>query len=267
MARRYSKEMFEFVKANIKGTRIYEMARLVNERFNVGITERQMNAYCSNHKLTNGLFHKSVGVRICSIFTAEQRKFLQENYVGKSNQELTDLLNKKFQTSFNREQIKRYKNNKKLDSGLKGYYPKGNIPHNKGQKMPASLYEKCKKSMFKPGHIPHNKKPVGSERIDKKDGYTLIKIAEPNVWVLKHKYIYEQANGPVPKGHIVSFLDGNRSNFALENLVCISLKENAYLNHLKLRTNNKEVAAAAIKIARIKTKISTLKRGKESNNA
>lgn len=260
--KKYSKEMFEFVKANIKGTRMYEMARMVNEKLGIGITEKRMKTYCSNHKLTNGLFHKAEGIRVCSIYTEEQRKFIQDNYIGRTNQELADLLNKTFQTSFSRAQIKSFKHHRKFNSGLTGQYLKGHIPSNKGKKMSAETYEKCKGTMFKKGNVPQNYKPVGSERIDKKDGYTKIKIADPNVWVLKHKYLYEQANGPVPEGHIVSFLDGNRSNFALENLVCISLKENAYLNHLKLRTNNKEVAAAAIKIARIKTKISTLKKEK-----
>lgn len=30
--------------------------------------------------------------------------------------------------------------------------------------------------------FPSNHKPVGSERIDSKDGYVLIKVAEPRTW-------------------------------------------------------------------------------------
>lgn len=257
--KKYSKEMFEFVKANIKGVRIYRMAEMVNEHFGIGITEKQMKAYCSNHRLTNGLFHKSVDLRDTSIFTPEQRAFIKKNYKGIGNAELAEKLNKKFGTNFTTEQIKRYKNNNHLDSGLTGRFEKGNVSHNKGKKMSAEQYEKCKATMFKKGHSPLNRKPVGSERIDK-DGYTLIKIAEPNKYVLKHRYIWEQANGPVPEGHLIIFLDGNKQNFDLSNLTCITLAENAVLNHLKLRSTDKDITQAAINVAKIKNKISKLQK-------
>ena len=260
--KKYSKEMFEFVKANIKGVRIYRMAEMVNEHFGIGITEKQMKAYCSNHRLTNGLFHKSVDLRDTSIFTPEQRAFIKKNYKGIGNAELAEKLNKKFGTNFTTQQMKTYKSNNYLDSGLTGYYEKGHIPANKGQKMTAEQYEKCKATMFKKGNVPHNHKPVGSERIDR-DGYTLIKIAEPNKYVLKHRYIWEQANGPVPEGHLIIFLDGNKQNFDLSNLTCITLAENAVLNHLKLRSTDKDITQAAINVAKIKNKISKLQKNKE----
>lgn len=261
--KKYSKEMFDFVQANIKGCRIYRMAEMVNEKFGLNITEAKMKAYCSNHRLTNGLFQKSVDLRDRSMFTQEQKDFIKNNYIGIGNKELTELFNKTFGTNFTSGQIKRYKHSKHYNSGITGHFEKGHVSANKGQKMTAEQYEKCKATMFKKGDIPHNHKSVGSERINK-DGYLLIKIAEPNKYVLKHRYIWEQANGPIPKGHVLIFLDGNKQNFDLNNLACITLAENAVLNHLKLRSTDKDITQAAINVAKIKHKISKLsKKNKE----
>lgn len=66
-------------------------------------------------------------------------------------------------------------------------------------------------------------KPIGSE--SKRGGFTRIKIAE-NKWVNKHIYLWEQAHQrKVPSNHFIIFADGNKSNFAIENLKCVSRKE------------------------------------------
>ena len=83
--------------------------------------------------------------------------------------------------------------------------------------------------MFKKGHMPHNHRPVRSER-EGKDGYLEIKVAEPKKWVGKHKAIYEEHFGPVPKGYKVIFLDSNKRNFDINNLACVSSAELARLN-------------------------------------
>ena len=43
-----------------------------------------------------------------------------------------------------------------IQTGRTGYFNKGNIPHNKGKKMPPEVYEKAKATMFKKGNIPPN---------------------------------------------------------------------------------------------------------------
>lgn len=83
---------------------------------------------------------------------------------------------------------------------------------------------------FQKGAKPHNHKPVGSTRIDNKDGYVSIKVAEPKEWQLLHRYIWEQANGPIPKGMNVQFIDGNRYNIQLNNLELVSKQANMERN-------------------------------------
>lgn len=103
-------------------------------------------------------------------------------------------------------------------------FKKGHISFNKGKKMPPEIYEKAKATMFKKGNIPHNYKPVGSERVNV-DGYVEIKVGDPNRWRLKHRVIWEEANGEIPEGYNVQFKNGNSTDVRLDNLYLISKAE------------------------------------------
>lgn len=111
-------------------------------------------------------------------------------------------------------------------TGRTGQYPKGSVPLNKGQKMPFNA--NCAATQFKKGSVPPNAKPVGHERIDK-DGYVWIIIAGinphtgyPRRYVMKHCWLWEKANGPIAKGHVLKCVDGNKANTDPKNWVPIS---------------------------------------------
>lgn len=60
-------------------------------------------------------------------------------------------------------------------------------------------------------------RPLYSEH--EKKGYIFIKVAQPNVWIPKSKFIYEQSrNVKLQKDDYVVFLDGDIRNFNPENL-------------------------------------------------
>lgn len=99
-------------------------------------------------------------------------------------------------------------------------FSKGHIPPNKGKKVSPKVYEKMSVTMFKKGHTPVNHREVGSERINV-DGYIEIKVAEPNRWKLKHRIIWEQVNGEIPKGYNVQFKNHNPQDCRIENLYLI----------------------------------------------
>lgn len=71
-------------------------------------------------------------------------------------------------------------------------------------------------------------RPVGSE-FEGKDGYIMVKVApwpskpgSKDNWKLKHKHVWEQANGrEVPRGHVVMFKDRDTRNFDPANLACV----------------------------------------------
>lgn len=179
-------------------------------------------------------------------WTDEVIQFMIENYQGKDNIELAELLNERFNLNTNGDRVSNVKANLKRRKGInlntginKGCIKKGNIPFNKGKKMSKEQYNKCKNTMFKKGNIPANHRPIGSERITV-DGIVEIKIAEPNKWKAKARVIYEKEFGTIPKGYIIIYLDGNKQNLEPNNLKAISRKENLIMNHSKLRYNNKE---------------------------
>lgn len=109
-------------------------------------------------------------------------------------------------------------------------FAKGHVPDNKGKKVSPETYAKCQPTMFKRGHRPVNHREVGEERINV-DGYIEVKVAEPNRWKLKHRVIWEQHNGAIPKGFNVQFKNHNPLDCRIENLYLISKAE-------QMRTEN-----------------------------
>lgn len=75
---------------------------------------------------------------------------------------------------------------------------------------------------FKKGGRPWNTKPVGAERVTSV-GFIQVKVAQPNCWRLKHLVTWEKAHGPLPEGRKIDFIDGDRQNVCLENLMLISI--------------------------------------------
>ena len=113
-------------------------------------------------------------------------------------------------------------------------FHKGHIPENKGKRVSPETYAKCQPTMFKKGHINENKRDVGAERVNV-DGYIETKVAEPNVWKLKHRIVWEQHNGVIPAGYNVQFKNHNTQDCRIENLYLISKAE-------QMRTENSLIA-------------------------
>ncbi|HGY9632391.1 HNH endonuclease signature motif containing protein [Pseudomonas monteilii] len=81
----------------------------------------------------------------------------------------------------------------------------------------------------KGGQICQDPRPVGATH--RKGRYTLIKVAQPDVWKPLHIYTWEQANGPVPEGMIVAAKDGNVQNTNLANLCLRTRAEHQLRNN------------------------------------
>lgn len=194
----------------------------------------------------------------------EIKEFIAANYKGVGPKDMAELLNKTFGTDYTHSQLKGYYANHKLNSGLDGRFPKGNIPANKGKK--GISYEGCKATQFKKGNRPANWVPIGTERISK-DGYIEVKVADGKLnknWKAKHIQVWETANGPIPRGHVVIFGDGDKRNFNPNNLLLVSRAQLARLNQNNLIQNDVELTKTGIIIADIYSKISERKRTKKS---
>lgn len=101
-------------------------------------------------------------------------------------------------------------------TGRTGHFDKGAVPWSKGKKIgnnPGSA-----RTQFRKGQTPHTARGAGHESTDA-DGYVWIIVDETNPYtgaptrrVQKHRRLWESANGPVPDGHVLKCLDGNKSN-------------------------------------------------------
>lgn len=192
----------------------------------------------------------------------EYVEFMKDYIPGHQESEIKEAFYEKFGILLTEFQIGNFKTRHKLKSGTHGgQFVKGFTPHNKGKKMSAETYRKVKDTMFKKGNIPKNHREVGSERITV-DGYVEIKVADPNKWKLKQRWLYEQYhNVKLTKSDAIIFLDGNRLNLNIDNLFLISRAALARFNQDKLYSDNPEMTKAAALMAELKTK--TRKKRKE----
>lgn len=196
-----------------------------------------------------------------SKYSKEMSDWLKNNTIGRTYKDIADDFNQLFNTDISAKAIMQKCHNLGLFNGLTGgQFSKGHIPANKGKKMSEFTYRKVKKTMFRSGHTPENIRPVGSERISA-DGYIYIKTAEPNKWMLKHIFVWQQHFGQLSKNEVLIFLDGNRHNCAVTNLFKINRSILARLNQNHLMTDNPELNKSALKIAEVLAKIGERKNG------
>ncbi|WP_272656414.1 MULTISPECIES: HNH endonuclease signature motif containing protein [unclassified Providencia] len=178
------------------------------------------------------------------------RDWMQLNYMLRLDL-LTDAFNHKFKTERSREAINGFRKRLRLRVGRSGKFSKGNVPFNKGKKGLIS----GNSGSFQKGHKPHNHQQIGAEALTK-DGYIKVKIAEPNKWELKHRLVWEEHNGPVPQDHVIKFIDDDKQNCDIDNLMIITMKEHAIINR-HYSGAIAEYKQATVQLARIKLAISS----------
>ena len=179
-------------------------------------------------------------------WSQEEKQYLASIVKGKTYKELVTLMNEKFDYEFSSQQIEGALRRYNLKTGNTGQFKKYQEPWNKGLKG----YMGANKTSFKKGNIPPNYKSVGSERVTR-DGYTEVKIKDPNKWELKHRHVYKKHYGEIPSGYNVIFADKNISNFDIDNLILVSKAEMLMLNREKLIFEDKELTKTGVNIVKL----------------
>ena len=169
-----------------------------------------------------------------SKFTEEEKQFIKDNYKGITTPELTKLFNKRFNREEDNEVIRNYKKHNGLKTGID--------------------------TRFKKNQVAHNHKPVGSEFVSKSDGYTYVKIAEPNTWDLKQRVIYKQYYGDIATEDSIVFADQNKQNFDIDNLILVKRNVKLMAKNKKLFFEDKELTKTGMLIAEVICKSSELKK-------
>lgn len=184
-------------------------------------------------------------------YTSQQNEFLKANRPQHTLTELTALFNATFGLSMTHSAILARCWKLKINASHnknKGRFKTGLAPWNKG----VTGYTTTSTTKFKPGHEPATTKPIGYERLSK-NGIIEIKVAEGRKqFVSKNRIVYEQHHGPIPKGHAVIFIDGDVSNYAIENLALVSRRELAFLNrHEKIRQQPLSLRESIIAVVKL----------------
>lgn len=108
-------------------------------------------------------------------------------------------------------------------------YPPGHVPANKGLRRPGWSPGRMRETQFRKGErrgvAVTLYQPIGAERLSK-EGYLQRKVNDDLPlqarWRGVHILVWEAANGPVPKGHAVAFLNGDKKDIRLANLELIT---------------------------------------------
>lgn len=114
--------------------------------------------------------------------------------------------------------------------GIGSRFVKGQVSWNKGTHFNAG--GRSVLTRFQPGVrqgvAVKLYKPIGTLRVTK-DGYLSRKVNDGMPlqarWRLEHLIVWEAANGPLPKGHAVTFRNGDRKDVRLDNLELVTRRE------------------------------------------
>lgn len=149
-------------------------------------------------------------------YTTEQIDYIRSVAPGRTREEITKMVNKKFNLKVTLGSIRSIMYRHKIKNHMQGYntrFRKGQESWCKGMK---GINLGGEAGWFKKGNIPPSHLPIGSESI--KEGRVFIKTAEPNVWEEKHRWLWEKHYGKIPDNKVIAFKDGNKQNVTLDNL-------------------------------------------------
>ena len=252
-------EVVEWLRDNTPGKTTKELTILINQqgfdkKYGMVFTESGIKGAKSRYGFKSGT---PVGnpKGYSAKYPEGMEEYIRSIAEGKEAGEIAKVVSEHFGIEFSISQCKAYKKNHDIVSGLDCRFRKGHIPANKGKKMSPEQYEKCKATMFKKGNVPVNHMKVG-EYTHTTDGYLVKKVQENGTqrerFEYVHRKVWEEHNGPIPEGKMVSFLDGDKDNCDIENLVLVDMPENLELNRTKLRFDNAELTKVGVTVAKVR---------------
>lgn len=259
---RYPEGVKLYIESNAKALKDEELAENLNRLYpEYSFTVTKVRAFRKNHKIRNG---RKCGISkgYSYIYPEGFEEFVKREAKNRTTEDLTKIINKEYgEGMITESQTRAYKKNHKITSGIDCKFKKGRISERKG--ISCEMPEGAKKRQFQKGHKPHNTKDL--QEISKtKDGYLIIKVKEKGTqrerWQFLHRHIWEKEYGEIPRGKMVTFLDGNKENIELDNLALIDNEINLEMQRRGLRAKEKEITKTGINIAKLSIKTRECKR-------
>lgn len=271
----YSDEELEFLRVEYKKMPLTDLVVAFNKNFNSDRTLQKIKATLGNYGIRKGV-KKPVD------YTEEQISFLKRNYKKMSAKKLTAAFNARFAPQRSLSSIQ----GMLLRSGARKFGHKAAKAYTDEQVqflreghriMPVMELVEAFNKRFETnktyGAITYTLKSrrirkyklrslkVGDEVICPAHGYRLVKTEKPTgkgrmkrLYRYKHVMVWEEANGSVPVGKYIRFIDGDKTNCALDNLVLVSCVEHGLLNQMDLTNLHPDLRATAIDTARLQAK-------------
>jgi hypothetical protein len=270
---RYPPEVHEFVKEHACKLRDQELAVACNEALGTHFTAHSMKAFRGNHGYKNykKQWSSEEYWKYQTQYPQGMYEFIRDNSWGVSSKEMAEMCNEKFGTNWTKDRMKHFRQRHGIKSGVTGWYQKGHAPGNKGKKLEeyvgekraAEIKKKLAPTQFKKGHAPLNEYPLGTITTST-EGYLIKKVKMEGSrwerWAFVHRMVWEEHNGPIPEGMIVSFRDSNKLNCDISNLMLISMGEHVTLTRLGLRSEDPDLTDAGVALVRLKQ---TMKKAKK----
>lgn len=182
------------------------------------------------------------------------------------DKELAAILSADLSEKIDRRALNTWRLRHGIKTGRTGYFHTPENPHSfKWEK--GKCGKGCEKGWFKKGGTPHNTAQVGT-KVKDSDGYWKIKVAEPDKWEYIHRRIWEEAHGKLSRNVPVIFLNQDKDDLRLENLMAVTRGDLATINHCMKFSGDAElnktiVAAAKLKSAVFKVTTYVSSKGKE----
>lgn len=199
------------------------------------VTADNVAALCKRHGWKTGPEGRRRNKGRSFLFSPDEVAWLHQHATLSRND-----AGREFRRAFDRAevtdaQIVTWRKNNQVKTGRTGRFEKGLVPWSKGRKLPPN--ENSARTQFQPGQRPHTARPIGYESVSR-DGYVLICVDRPNPWrpgqathmTFKHKELWIAAHGPIPAGHVLKCLDGDKTNCDPSNWQAIPISMLPRLN-------------------------------------
>lgn len=276
MIYRYPPEVHEFVKKWSPKLRDQELAEECNKALGTSFTAATMKSFRGNHGYRNGQkqWTKEEYWKYQTYYPKGMYEYVRDNSWGVSSKEMAERVKELFGYEMTPTAMKQFRQRHGIKSGVTGWYQKGHPPGTKGKtleeicKNDPEKIAKVRATQFKKGHRPVNELPIGTIVVSS-DGYKLRKKSmEGSIWErweMLHRAVWEEHNGPIPDGMIVSFKDSNTLNCDISNLMLITRSEASSLTGLNYRFEDPELTQAGLSLIRLRNAANELKRGCQWN--
>lgn len=188
-----------------------------------------------------GKIRRREACRNKQFWSAEEEQLLRERYADELTEVLAEELGRSVAKVLSKANamglhkseafIERHCRNLDPETGAAFRFQRGHTTWNKGMKG-WKAGGRSAETRFTKGQVNGRAaqllQPIGAERITK-DGIRQRKVRDDGPpqrrWKSVHSIMWEERNGPIPKGHIVVFRDGNTAHIEHENFELITRAE------------------------------------------